>query len=197
MSYDKINIMLERYFNGESSLEDEKVIKEFLFNTDDLPEELQLLKNQFVVFEELSGEALDDSFDQKIMGAISEDNLGGPVLQQDEVGKVRKHRFSYIVTALAASVLILLAIWTSIDMFNGKKAVLSNQAKALAYQQATDALSVLAVNFDKGLSQTQKVSKPLNKSFKMLDKMEMVNRGIESLEPVNKVSNVEIIKYNK
>ena len=52
MSYDKINIMLERYFNGESSLEDEKVIKEFLFYTDDLPEELQLLKSQFVAFRE-------------------------------------------------------------------------------------------------------------------------------------------------
>jgi len=197
MSYDKFYTMLERYFNGESSLEDEKVIKEFLFNTDDLPEEFQLLKNQFLAFEELAGETLDDSFDQKIMDAVSEDNIGEPVLQQDEVGKVRKHNFSYIVTAIAASVLILLAIWTSIDMFNGKKAALSNQAKALAYQQATDALSVLAVNFDKGLSQTQRVSKPLNKSFRMLDKMEMVNKGVESLEPVNKISNIEIIKYNK
>jgi len=47
MSFDKTYNLLEKYFNGETSLQEEQVLKAFFLGTEELPETLQQLKNQY------------------------------------------------------------------------------------------------------------------------------------------------------
>ncbi len=197
MNYDKIDMILEKYFNGESTLEEEKLIKDFLLNTKDLPEELALLKSQFITFNDFASEKMDDSFESKIMETVLNNPIKTEPVSEENSKKTKKHTLSYFVTAIAASILILLTIWTTTGLFNKNKAAFNSKTSALAYQQATDALSILAVNFDKGLSKTQMAAKPLNTSLKMLGNVEKVNKGMEKLQPVGKLQNMEIIKINK
>ena len=198
MSFDKTYNLLEKYFNGETSLQEEQVLKAFFLGTEELPETLQQLKNQFLAFEKSATEQLDESFDQKILEAIGDSPLEiEPKVKHRKKQIVRKHPFSYTLSAIAASILILLTIWTTTDLFNRKKASFINEKTALAYQQTSDVLSILAINFDKGLATTRMAAKPLNTSIKMLKNVEKINKGLEMLQPVSNLQNMEIIKNNK
>jgi len=198
MSYDKIDLLLEKYFNGETSLEEEKELMEFFLTSEDIPEELIQLKNQFLALEAISSTELDNTFDQKIMEFISANNTGNKTrLLTREEKPVKKHTISYTWATLAASVLILLSVWTSINHFQNKHTLNQFSNPELAYQEVSNALGILAVNFDKGLSKTQQAAQPLNRGLYALGNVEKVGKGIETLQPVSKLERMEIIKKNK
>jgi len=197
MNYDKIYILIEKYFNGESSLKEEAVLKTFFQTNADIPEELVTLKNQFAALNTLSSEKLDESFDNKILEAIVEKPSHIAVKSTNRKTRLIKHPLSFGISAVAASLLLLLTIWTTTNIFNNKTIDSKNGNLTLDYQQATDALSLLAINFDRGLNQTRQAAKPLNKSIDMLGNIEKVNKSIETLEPLSNLSNMEIIKNNK
>ncbi len=196
MNYDKLYQLAEEYFNGESSVAEEKELRYFLLH-EDIPDDLLPLKSQFIAYQQFNKAVLTENFDEKFWNAVSsnkqeafESRRAVSIFSRDNKS------FYYLLSGVAASLLILLTIWTTTDIFKIKNTLNQYNNPALAYQQATDALSILAVNFDKGLSQTQRVAQPLNTSLKMLNNVGMVNRGLESLQPVSKINKMEIIKYN-
>lgn len=197
MNYDNIYILLEKYFNGESSVKEEETLKTFFQTYTEVPEELLPLKSQFEALNTLSSEKLDESFDNKILEAIVEKPSHIAVKSTNRKTRLIKHPLSFGISAVAASLLLLLTIWTTTNIFTNKAIDAKNGNLTLNYQQATDALSLLAINFDRGLNQTRNVAKPLNKSIDMLGNIEKVNKSIETLEPLSNLSNMEIIKNNK
>lgn len=75
-----INSLLERYFNAETTLEEEQTLRDF-FSGDDVPAELQQWRALFVNDE---CETLGDDFDARIMEAIgrqSTENDAQPVVK--------------------------------------------------------------------------------------------------------------------
>jgi len=155
------------------------------------------LKSQFLAYQQLNKAGLNDDFDKTFWEAVEKN-------KQEAFGDTRpahihsynKRNLYYLLSGVAATLVVLLTIWTTTDIFKIKNTVNQYNNPALAYQQATDALSILAVNFDKGLSQAQRTAQPLNTSLKMLNHVGMVNKGLECLQPVSKINNMEIIKYN-
>ncbi len=194
MNYDIIKKLAEKYYNSQTSLKEERKLKELLFASEELPEELVLLKAEFVALDELAAEHLDDSFDLKVMNTITGNQKG----EEDNgmfVFDFRTKRISlvYKLSAVAAAILVLLTVWTTGDFFTSKKVMFDNQKSLLAYQQASRALEILAVNFDKGMSQTRQAVKPINKGLDALGNVEMINKGINTLRPVEKLGNMELV----
>jgi len=198
MNYDNIYTLIEKYFDGETSIKEEETLKTFFQDSKDIPHELIRVKSHFVALNMLASENLDESFDNKILETVTGKTS---IVDADNNTKMRKqvikHPFSYFISAVAASILILLTIWSTTDLLKIKKLPIKNNNTALAYKQATEALSILSKNFDYGLSQTQQLAEPLNKSINMLNNIGKVNKSIESLQPIGNLSNMEIIKYNK
>jgi len=196
MNYDRLYQLVDKYLNGKSSVVEEKELKYYLLH-EDIPEDLLPLKSQFVAYQEVAETGLNDTFEQTFWEAVNSDDKDSTDVNHT-VGTSfgNKHGLYYLLSGIAATLLILLTIWTTTDIFKIKKTINQHNNPAMAYRQATDALSVLAINFDKGLSKTRQVAKPLNTSLKMLDNVGMVNKGLESLRPVSKINNMEIIKFN-
>ncbi len=67
MDYKYIEQLLERYFNAETSLEEESILRTF-FSQTDVPAEMQQWRSLFTVE---NTEKLDDDFDARIMEMIS------------------------------------------------------------------------------------------------------------------------------
>ena len=67
MDYKYIEQLMERYWNAETSLEEESILRTF-FSQKDIPAEMEHLRPLFV--DEAVGETLDDDFDARIMQAI-------------------------------------------------------------------------------------------------------------------------------
>ncbi len=196
MNYDRLNRLVDKYLDGSSSVAEEKELKYYLLN-EDVPEELLPLKSQFSAFDEFAETKLTLDFENRFWEAVHQKKPNNVSLNQSVKGGGQNRWNIYsLVTGIAAALAIVLTVWMTTDIFNIKKSVNQNNNPAIAYQQATDALTLLAVTFDKGISQTQQAARPLNTGLKMLNNVSMVNRGVESLQPVNNISKMKIINYN-
>ena len=78
MDYKYINQLLDRYWKGETSLEEEEILRAF-FSQDELPAELKPYQALFSYeMGEANQEALGDDFDQKMMAMIEDEYTKKP-----------------------------------------------------------------------------------------------------------------------
>ncbi|MEZ4906908.1 MAG: hypothetical protein R2771_04525 [Saprospiraceae bacterium] len=123
-----INKLIEKYWNGDTSLEEESELRNFLKK--DNSQEFEDLKTMFLFFENEK----QISFDKEFKPAQS---------------KVIKHNFRKNI-AIAASIIIL--IFSGILIFNTNS---NHQTKNItnpdeAMKVSQEALNLLALNFNKG-----------------------------------------------
>ena len=69
MDYKYIEQLLERYWDCETTLEEEQILKTF-FRQDDVPSNLIQYKSLFVYQEEEKNRSLNEEFDKKILSLI-------------------------------------------------------------------------------------------------------------------------------
>ena len=78
MDYKYINQLLDRYWKGETSLEEEEILRAF-FSQDELPAELRPYQALFSYeMGEAKQETLGDDFDQKMMAMIEDEYTKEP-----------------------------------------------------------------------------------------------------------------------
>ncbi len=78
MDYKYINQLLDRYWKGETSLEEEEILRAF-FSQDELPAELKPYQALFSYeMGEAKHEKLGDDFDQKMMAMIEDEYTKEP-----------------------------------------------------------------------------------------------------------------------
>ncbi len=168
----EIKKILEKYYKGETSLEQENRLKEY-FSVSDIPEELIIHKVQFDFYEsEKHIEILSTDFDEKIINRI-------------ENQKITKLNFSRkpvwrLVAGLAAGLLI---IFGSYFLINEQIRDNNNTVELTVEEQEALDQTVIALT---------KVSKYINFANEKLQKMSVIN---QSMEKINKISYYE--KYNK
>lgn len=74
MDYKYIEQLIGRYFECESTLEEERILRDF-FSQEQVPEHLQQWQPLFKAQTQLSDAHLDDSFDQRLLGLIDEHHV--------------------------------------------------------------------------------------------------------------------------
>ena len=107
MDYKYIEQLLERYFNAETSLEEERILRSF-FSQTDIPAELEQWKALFTVADE---ESLGDDFDERILQMIGEE-------PQQPIVKARKVLLTQRLMPLfkaAAIVAIILTLGSALQ----------------------------------------------------------------------------------
>lgn len=176
MNSRQIEILLERYFSGETSLEDEKVLKEF-FQGKDIPAHLASLKEQFEFFSvEKEKEELDASFDDKIIELIN---------QEESQSNRRTRRFYiYAASGIAASLLIIMSLFFQFDPFT-KRIKETFSDPQLAYTEARRALLMVSQTLNSGIDPIAKASK-LNDGVQELSKISFLSSGMTEFNKVSK-----------
>ncbi len=176
MNSRQIENILEHYFNGETSLEDEKILREF-FQEKDIPPHLLSLKSQFEYFsDEHNHEYLDESFDEKILNQISQYE------KQQKRGITR--RYLYTASGIAASILIILSIFFKLDPLSNKVEDTFSDPYA-AYLETKKALLFVSETFNKGAAPIGKVSK-FDDGMQQLSKISSMNTGIQEANKMSK-----------
>ncbi len=73
MDYKYIDQLLERYWNAETSLEEEEILRAF-FSQEEIPTELEQYRPLFVYeHQEQKADVLDESFDDRILSIIEKE----------------------------------------------------------------------------------------------------------------------------
>ena len=155
MDYNRIDILLNKYWETETSLEEEKELRDFFANHADESKwahEAAL----FRYFEETrnSGQ-LGEFFDHRILEEISK--------EENNVGKGKVRQLWLNIGKVAAVILILVsAVYVSVVDFKDKKEEISElgtiEDPQKAYEETKRALMMISQSMGKGTSQAQKVS---------------------------------------
>ncbi len=175
MNSRQIEILLERYFDGSTSLEDEKTIKDF-FEMEDIPPHLISLKDTFNFFSsEKKLEHLDESFDKIVIAEIEE----------KEVVSIRQNRrrYLYYASGIAASILIIISIFINFNPFTSKLANTFDNPQT-AYLETKKALLFLSGNLNKGIKPIGNMEK-FDEGVTQLRKMSSLSKGMKEFERIS------------
>ncbi len=157
MDYKYIEQLLERYWQCETSIEEEQILRVF-FSQKGIPDDLRPYQSLFVYEQSLSNEKLGEDFDNKILERIS-----APVVKARKLTLVG--RFMPMLRA-AAMVAILFTLGNV-----AQQTFFANDNNVLDYNYASykDTYSDPKMAYEQISSALQKVSKGINKSHKLME----------------------------
>jgi len=162
MNTKEVEQLIERYFNGDTSLQEEKLLRSF-FNSADVPPHMESLKWQFMHFEDAKDLFLQDEYLQVDLKTIPE--------QYPEVKLWNTRRRILWIGGVAAGIVILITAMFQVNLLiNRVDDNISEQE--LAYNQAKQILYF--------------VSKKLNKGTEELTKVEKLENGMDDLQAMEK-----------
>ena len=176
-----IEELLEKYYNGETSLEEERKLH-WYFQTQDIPMHLKPDAEIFRYHYEQTREEASPDLTEKLSKLIDE--------------KGRKSRFLLpvrsirIISGIAASILILLALWIGIGRDFMQQRSLGRFADTfddpqLAYLETKKALLLVSEKLNTGTKELQHLKK-YNQSIGMLEPILSFGPSIQRLDKISK-----------
>ncbi len=152
MNTREIERLIDKYLEGDTTLAEEKALKDF-FSTDDVPPELAQYAEQFrYLAESASEEPADPEFDRKLIEKLN----GSPVILL-----YPKRKKLYYTLSVAAGILLLAGLFFTFrhDIFQDKlnHNLSYTTDPEVAYTQARKALMLVSVNLNAGLDQARKI----------------------------------------
>jgi hypothetical protein len=181
MNLHEIEKLLEKYFEGEASLSEEKLLRDF-FASGDVPQRWKNLEGYFSFIIQEQDQHLEDAdFDKMVMAAVKGNNLA-PL--------VDLHRpWIYWIAGIAASLLILIAVFVKFDPFS-KSIENTYKDPQTAYVEARRILLYVSSKFNKGTSKLEPVT-TLETGLKELKPVAAFNQGLNEVSRLNQVDKVE------
>ena len=173
MKTKEIKQLLQLYFNGESSLEDEKILEDY-FQSDNIAEEVQEYAEFFGGISELTNVVDDSSIEEDIMDYILE----------NEHQEKTKYRWLWkTVTGIAASVIVILGGFLLYQQQQKPyEDTFDDPEKAYAYAEQT--LQYVSGKYNKGLAQLSNFEKINNASKPLKKGVAPINEFYQGLEKI-------------
>jgi len=181
MELNEIKKLLEKYYEGVSSLEEEQLLKD-IFRYRPVPAELEADKELFLYMaSHTSAFPIDSQLEQKLTNWID---------QQDNKGhRSVKIIGMYRMVGIAASFAILIICYLTFFQPKDKVAIKDTyKDPTVAYAQAKRTLLYVSQQLNKGTAPLGQVNKlnQLNKGINRLSSLSSLNNGIEQLQLVSK-----------
>jgi len=154
MNLKEIEALLEKFYNGETSLEEERSLREY-FNSDIVPEHFSAYQEQFRYYQSDKDEKSPaKTLEHKLADKIREEGNG------NHAG--RRRRLYYTITGIAASILIFIGIYFQfiVNDNNRNSYTMENtyEDPEQAYAEAKKALLLVSEKFNAGVQDFNKFS---------------------------------------
>jgi len=173
MESQKIHILLQKYFDAETTLDEENELITY-FSSGEVDETLKMYVPMFSGIKELS---VDEDLN---LG----DDLMNFILESEHKEKLKYRWMWQMVTGVAASVILVMLAVNFYGDRNQWKDTYSNPDQA--YAEASKTLNFVAGKYNKGLAQLRPIGRietavnPLNSGMKTL------NKGFDQMNELNK-----------
>lgn len=184
MNWQEIERLLEKYYEGETSLQEEGELIRF-FSGDDVPPHLAGLKPQFDFIGSEQAQTLDDpAFDGEVMSRVREKGLGRLINLKSPV--------LYWISGIAATILILVAVFVQFNPF-GRTIADTYSNPAVAYDEARKVLLFVSDKLNQGTGKLEPVGK-FNDGIQNLAIIDTYNEGMGKASSLGKFN--EVIQIN-
>jgi hypothetical protein len=187
-SLKEIRKMLERFYRGETTLEEERFLQEY-FSSASVPEELLPDRELFRSLEP-SGNfvTVPDNLNRKILD----------VIDKQEKKEVRTRRISvFALSGLAAGLLVVIALYVGYFRVDQTVQMASNQITDTyndpqdAYEEAKRTLTYVSAKLNTGTSELEYVKKITKTSSDPLKSLSKINKGSKELSLLGQLQRVE------
>jgi len=180
-----INSLIEKYFRGDTSPEEDNVLKTFLSNnTDekyaDLRLQFQLMDNVFK-----SNDELNNSFDEMILEQIS---AAKPIK--------RKQLNIKTLSGIAATIIIFFSIWAATNILGTKEVYGTINDPKVAFAEAKMILQKVSGNVKKGIAPATKTIKKADDGLKKSKKINNI-KSLNNTGLLLKSMTTVTVKYGK
>lgn len=173
MNLQEIEQLITKYENGETSLQEEKELRDF-FNKGSVSFEMRAYKEIFGEYIQNQSQVLHNpDFDEKVFHKIQEDI-------QAHSGSIKRR--IYVITSIAAGLLIMFGFYffgmnknTTVDSFNDP---------AIAYAEAKKILMKVSGNLNTGMDDLATV-RAISNGFNELQKIHQFNDGLKAMEKIS------------
>lgn len=163
-----INTLLDKFYNGETSLEEEALLIE-LFSQENLAEEWEADRKVVVALSHIQRKA-PSSLEQKIDVLIDSFDQKEKSLQQKSRRILMRMRL--IGVAASVSIIIAIAMWSQIQHKRVDKTVADTFQTPEEAQAATiQALQLFSQHFSKGMQPLKKADKQLEQTQDIVNKV--------------------------
>jgi hypothetical protein len=186
MNIIQIKQLLEKFYNGETTLDEEKAMEAYFLEEHPADKELLDLKKQFMLYHQMRGYQPDiASLKQKIASGIDE----------LEEKAIPRERTLHMTRWLAAASILLLVGFAGILAYHMQKDkskdTFSNPQ--MAYQEAEKTLLFVSQQMNKGMQPLNHISKinTAAQNLKVLNKMDESMGMLKLVSIVNKSSNLK------
>ena len=163
MVLNNIEKLLEKYDNGETTLKEEQVLKNY-FSSDTVAPHLEMYKPMFTYF---------------------------LVNQQEQFTKDiplnTKRKFNYKWISVAAVTVLMVGLYFG-KSFNNDLGTYSESEKELAYNEVVKSLEMISGHFNKGTSTVAYLNE-VEKGTSTLGYLNEVNKGTSTLGYLNEIDN--------
>ena len=181
MNLHEIEKLLDKYFEGETTLSEETRLREF-FTSGNVPEQWSNLVRYFKYLEQEKGlHIIDPAFDDRMMAKVKESKFA-------VITDIRRP-WIYWIAGIAASILILLAIFVKFDPFS-RSIEDTYKDPQVAYMEARKILLFVSEKFNQGTRNLE----PVSRLEKGLNELEPVTTYSKALKQVNRLTDVEKVE---
>ena len=179
MNTSEIEVLLEKFYEGNTSLQEEKILRDFFRGTN-VPAHLwshQSLFNYYI--KEQRRKSGDRGFEQKLMTQLTEDPGETPVVHLHP----NRNRL-LLITGIAASVMLLIGLLFTFqnDVLKRSPKQTGSQDTELAYANASEALMLVSANLNTGIRQ--------------MERLQMVDKALKNVQLFNKFYQYQTIIIN-
>ena len=177
MKTSEVQILLQKYFDAETSLEEEKLLTAY-FKQDDLPEEILPFKKWFTGIGEITFSSNVDSFNERVLDKIE---------VQENNRKLRIRQFRLTLAGIAASLIFVVGSLIYYFQQPAYQDTFSDPAAAIAYAEKT--MSFVSSEYNKGLAQLAPVQR-LNQSTLIAGKsVKILRKGLDKVNKLHLINN--------
>ena len=173
MELQRINILLNKYFEAETTLDEENELITY-FSSGEVDENLKMYVPMFSGMKELSAEVNPDL----------SDDLMNHILESEHNEKVKYRWMWQMATGVAAAVILALLAVNFYGNRNRWSDTFSDPDQA--YAEASKTLEFVAGKYSKGLAQLKPIGKIESAADPLLSGFSKLNKGFEQMESLNK-----------
>ena len=178
MSSQRIEKILVKYFEGETSLAEERTLREF-FHQEEIPAHLIELKEQFELYDEESDEELPEDFDEILFGKIE---------QRERSQKASRRTYIYYISGVAATIMILITLFVRFDPFTSNTPYNDREAE-IAFEEASRILYFVSDKFNQGASPLTKVAR-FDEAVGNLSSVKKFDAGVSKASPISRFNQI-------
>lgn len=176
MSSPRIEKILQKFYQGETSLEEERLLREH-FLRDEAAANIQELKSQFLHGEEESRKSLPGSFDDDVIRAIQ---------LRERKQKVSKRTTIFYVSGVAATVLLMISIFFHFNSIGPPSVAGDPDA---AFEEASKVLFFVSEKFNQGTGPIAKIDH-FGQGMDNLQSIKKFDQGMKKTRPVSKFNQI-------